>query len=120
QPATYPSSKYFLEIKSEKSGFVADIHSREIGILSMELGAGRNKMSDSVDYTSGIVLHKKVGDEVRTGETLAVGYSNKKELLHKNELRVQRAFKIVDKKVSPAPLIYSFIDSTGEKIWKPD
>lgn len=120
KPSRYPSAKHFLEIKSACPGFVSEIHSREIGKISMQLGAGRNAVVDSVDYTSGVYLCKKVGEPVDTGEILAVAFSNKPESLAESEIRLQNAYKIVDEKVEPEPLIYSLVDASGERRWNPD
>jgi len=49
----------------------------------MALGAGRSSMDAAVDYTSGIILKKKIGDKVEADETLAFAYSNSEELLSK-------------------------------------
>lgn len=57
-------------IKSEDSGYVEKIDANIIGEIVHELGAGRKNVSDSIDYSVGIVLHKKHGDFVNKGETL--------------------------------------------------
>ena len=51
-----------------------------VGIVSMNLGAGRGKKTDPIDYSAGIRLIKKPGDTVKKGEVLAVLYSDKKDL----------------------------------------
>ncbi len=109
-PAGYPAAKHVMEIKNPESGFVAEINPREIGIISMALGAGRNAVTDPVDYTSGIMLNKKVGEQVAAGEVLAVVYSNQKERLEKNKTRLQKAFQISDHKVD-SPLIHGILDT---------
>jgi pyrimidine-nucleoside phosphorylase len=113
-PHKYEKAKYVVEIPSPKSGFVSHLHAREIGAISMELGAGRHAVTDGVDYTSGILLQKKGGDPVSEGEILACAFCNKKELLEPAKDRIQKAFEIVDQKTNPAPLIYSLMDSSGE------
>jgi thymidine phosphorylase len=76
----------------------------------MALGAGRNAVIDPVDYTSGMMLNKKVGDKVAAGEPLALAYANKKELLEKYQMRLRSAFKISTNKVEPPPLVYGLVD----------
>ncbi len=116
-PEGYPTSKYAFEIKSEKSGFVSQVHAREIGIISMALGAGRSAVTDPIDYTSGIMLHKKVGEAVERGELLATAYTNRKERFAENEARLRQAFRVSENRPEPEPLIYARIDSNGEARW---
>ena len=44
----------------------------------MDLGAGRIKKEDNIDNTVGIILNKKIADEVKNGDILATVYSNQK------------------------------------------
>ncbi len=117
-PGSYPTAKFSFEFKSDKGGWVAQIHSREIGQISMALGAGRKSMADAVDYTSGIMLKKKIGAKVEAGETLAVAYSNSEKLLAENEPRLKNVFAISSEKTEPPPLIYGIIDASGERKWR--
>ncbi|MFQ6113557.1 MAG: thymidine phosphorylase, partial [bacterium] len=119
-PDKYSRPKYVLEIPTPRTGFVSHVHAREIGIISMELGAGRKAVTDAVDYTSGILLQKKQGDKVSKGEILALAFCNKKDFLENIKARIQKAIKIVDEKTEPEPLIYSLMDSSGEKKWNPE
>ncbi len=116
-PEKYSSAKFAFEIKSPSVGFVSEIHCREIGKISMALGAGRSAVTDGVDYTSGIVLHKKVGDRVEAGDVLAIAYANKKERFGENKHRLQDAFKIIDAQVDLPPLIQGWVDASGEKAY---
>jgi thymidine phosphorylase len=113
-PEKYPSAKFSFEVKSPKDGFVSEIHCREIGKISMALGAGRSAVKDSVDYTSGIIMHKKVGDRVQAGEILAAAYANKKERIEENKERLQAAFKIAGTEVQPPLLIQGWVNGSGE------
>jgi len=119
-PEKYAQSEYFLEIPSNQNGYVAEINAWEIGAISMALGAGRGSITDRVDYTSGINLHKKVGDRVRVGEIIASAFSNKKHLLENYKNLLQKAFKLVETPIEPPPLIFNLIDFSGEKKWNSD
>ncbi len=116
-PDIYPQPKHSLAIKSETDGYVAKVDSREIGIVSMALGAGRSSVEAEIDYTAGICLKRKICDSVKTGDTLAMAYSNHTELLHANATRLQAAFKIEIEKPTTPGLIYGVINSAGEKHW---
>ncbi|MFQ5707328.1 MAG: thymidine phosphorylase [bacterium] len=119
KPETYPEAKYRVEIAAPTDGLVAAIHARQIGVISMALGAGRETMADGIDYTSGIYLHKKVGDVVRAGDTLAEAFSSDLNLLEKFGNAVLGAFRIAEGPVKPDPLILGYIDFSGEKHFEP-
>ena len=76
-PEKFPVAKNIIEVYSNKSGFVNKINALAIGKGSMELGGGRKKLDDIIDMSAGIVLNKKIGDEVKEGELLATLYTNK-------------------------------------------
>lgn len=70
--------KYVVEVKAEQDGYVSALPALEFGLFAMKLGAGRAIKTDALDYESGIVFDKKVGDEIKKGDTLAKIYSNQK------------------------------------------
>lgn len=71
EPAGLPQAARVIPVLARSAGYVASIQAEEIGRASMELGAGRKKASDSVDSAVGVVLCKKIGEHVSTGEPLA-------------------------------------------------
>ncbi|NLV92889.1 MAG: pyrimidine-nucleoside phosphorylase [Firmicutes bacterium] len=72
-----PQATYRLEVKSDHQGYVAGLDARTIGNVSMHLGAGRRHKDDAIDLSAGVLLHKKVDDLCRRGETLATLHSAK-------------------------------------------
>ena len=92
-----------LKIKAKKyivtsptSGYVNSIDSNQIAQLVFDLGAGRVKKKDKIDYSVGLVLNKQIGEKVYKGEPLAVIYYNKK--VSDIENKVINSFKIDKKK----------------------
>ncbi len=69
-PDKYPLPKHRLAVRAEREGFITAINAREIGRLSMLLGAGRKTVDDIVDYTAGMFIHKKIGSRTERGEAL--------------------------------------------------
>ncbi len=65
------------EIYSNKNGILKEINALEVGKLSLSLGAGRVKKTDSIDYSVGIALNKCIGDIVNEGDLLMTLYFNK-------------------------------------------
>ncbi len=116
-PESYPLSKYHLQIVSDKSGFVYSINAYEIGVLSMELGAGRKKMADTIDYTAGIVIYKKQGDAIKSGERIAeVAYSKAISDVYIKE-KIQQAIQIEEIKLPQHKLILRYVNSAGDFDW---
>ena len=103
-PALLPQSKFKTEIKSKESGNVKLLHSEKLGILAMQLGAGRATKEEDVNHAVGIELACKRGDKVNEGETICVVY-------HDEELKPQwidelyHAFELTDEEVAPQPII---------------
>ena len=64
-PRCFPAAPIIREIKADRSGFIASMQTQQCGIASVLLGAGRNNKEDSIDYSAGILLIKKVGDTVQ-------------------------------------------------------
>lgn len=105
-----PQAQYNIELPAKADGVVAKLTADEIGIASMLLGGGRQKASDKLDYAVGIELHKKMGDTVKTGESLMTIYANRpeseiesiKELIYQNVEIAETAetpkmiYKIID------------------------
>ena len=63
---------------SEKTGYINKLDSLKISQLVFNLGAGRVKKSDKIDYAVGVVLNKTLGDKVNKGDILGTIYYNKK------------------------------------------
>lgn len=69
-----------LEIKSSKSGTITKINALALGKLSLELGAGRVRKTDKIDYTVGIKLNKLLNEKVKKGDPLMTLYIGKKKV----------------------------------------
>ena len=72
----FEKAKYVREVVSNKSGIIKEIPADVIAKYVSKLGAGRNKKEDSIDMTVGVVLHKKVGENVYKGDVLATICAN--------------------------------------------
>jgi len=119
-PETYPPATFEETLTAAEDGYVTAINAREIGKISMALGAGRASMADEIDTVSGIILSRKGGSKVTRGDILATAYSNDKNKLRTNMDRLAEAFKCSDEQPDATPLIYGMIDATGEWRWEPE
>lgn len=65
-----------VSVYAEEDGYIVALPAMEHGLFAMRLGAGRAVKSDDLDYETGIVFAKKVGDPVQKGELVATIYTN--------------------------------------------
>jgi pyrimidine-nucleoside phosphorylase len=66
----FTRTNYSFELKANSDGYLYSYNTYEIGVAVSILGAGRSTKDDKIDHKVGIILHKKVGDEVKSGETI--------------------------------------------------
>ncbi|MBF2308356.1 pyrimidine-nucleoside phosphorylase [Staphylococcus hominis] len=79
-PELLPTAEYQIDYKAKSSGVVSELIANEIGVASMMLGAGRQTKEDDIDLSVGIVLNKKLGDNVNEGESLLTIHSNRENV----------------------------------------
>ena len=72
----FKKAKHILPVISDKEGYVSSLNAEKVGKISVCLGAGRIKKEDDIDKTVGIVLNKKISDNVKKGDILAFVYAN--------------------------------------------
>ena len=66
-----PQPREVIEVKAPRSGFISHIDTYAAGMFTVDLGAGRKKADDVIDYAAGVMFDKRTGDEVRAGEAIA-------------------------------------------------
>ncbi len=104
-----PQASLQVEVKAKSDGFVSAIDAERIGHASVLLGAGRLTKEMPIDLSVGIVLQKKVGDPISSGETLAVIHANDRDLAEAASQEVDEAFAIQASAVSAGTLIYKIL-----------
>lgn len=112
-PGEYPRAKHQFEFKARQSGYLQTFDAFKFGMASLELGAGRHSKDDTIDYTAGIVINKKKGEFVKSGETIATGYTNNKETIEMAEQLIRDACSIKDHEPENTKLISHKVDNKG-------
>lgn len=118
KPEIYPNSQFHHTIVSHKNGFVRSIDALTIGLLAMEIGAGRKKISDQIDYGAGIILSKKVGQPIGEGEPLAEVFFSRCMSWGDLERKIREAIEISEETPDSLPLILNYIDQEGQVEWQ--
>lgn len=115
-PSRFDRSNVCYEVLAQREGFLYAMDTERCGIASMELGAGREKKEDPIDYSAGIVLRKKVGDFVRKGEVLASFYSSEESKCRTAEQTFTQALSIQDARPKQTALIYARVTAQGVEV----
>ena len=90
----FKKSKYTLAVVTKKTGKVTEINAEDIGKLACYLGAGRMRKEDEIEPDVGVVLNKKVGDEVIEDDFLAYICANDENKIAEAENRILEIYKI--------------------------
>lgn len=73
--------KFTYDVTAPQDGYITHMNTEQCGIASVMLGAGRTVKDGPIDYSAGIIMHKKTGDTVRVGESIATLYASDESLL---------------------------------------
>ena len=115
-PKKLPQAQHKMTVTCAKSGYLASLQCEQVGTACVILGGGRERKEDSVDPAVGIVLHKKVGDAVSTGDPLATIYYNDEGRGFRARQRLEESYQIADSPpYKKRPLIHRVIGKPGEK-----
>jgi pyrimidine-nucleoside phosphorylase len=66
-----PQPKQTIEVKAPQSGYITFMDTYQAGMFTVDLGAGRKKADDVIDYAAGVMFDRKTGDQVRAGDVIA-------------------------------------------------
>ena len=110
-PEKYPKSKIHESLIADKTGYIKTINNYEVGMASLELGAGRITMEDKIDPKAGIIFYPKIGTKIRKGEVIAEIYTDKKEKVAQVKQKLLTAIKLSKTPTAPMKLVKTLISS---------
>ncbi|WP_347487523.1 pyrimidine-nucleoside phosphorylase [Desulfoscipio sp. XC116] len=108
-PDLLPQAQNNMEVKSDAAGYVQSIAADAVGTAAMLLGAGRKIKDEQIDNAAGISLKRKVGDEVRPGDVLAVLHSNRTINPQISQM-LSQSFVIGPRRPEEVPVVYDVIE----------
>jgi len=111
-----PQARHTMQVLSADSGHISSMQCEQIGTACVILGGGRERKEDSVDPAVGIVLHKKVGDRVHTGEPLATIYYNAEARAERARQLISQSCAIAEAAPLKRALIHKVIGKSTEKL----
>ena len=65
-----PQPGQVVEVRADRDGYIAAIDGRGLGLLAMDLGAGRKDRNDVLDLGVGIHVLVRIGQKVTKGDLL--------------------------------------------------
>ena len=98
-----------VEVYPLQDGFLAGLEAEKIGIASQMLGAGRAKKEDTIDPAVGLIMHRRVGDRLSTGEPFCTLYVNDETHLEEAVALLHESMTISSEKPASAPLVYAIV-----------
>lgn len=113
-----PKTELVTVIKSPKTGYVKSIDCLNFGMHSVALGGGRRKTTDQIDFAVGLIVHKKVGDQVKKGEALVSIHHHEHQTEIVEEITqsiLKNDFKFSAQKVKRPGLILDTIITKAKK-----
>lgn len=107
--AAFEKAAFSKEITSPSDGYIVSMDTASIGVASGILGAGRETKESIIDFSAGIRMKKKIGDFVKTGDTIAICYTSQKEKIELAASRLLSAIQIEDTQPEPVKLVVDII-----------
>ncbi len=98
-----------IAINAKQSGFVRAIDALEIGKSIGAVGGGRMRVEDKIDYAVGYQCERKIGDEVKTGETLGVLFCRNESQADLIGDKLQAAYAIGEEKPRELKLVKEIV-----------
>ncbi|MGE5400284.1 MAG: thymidine phosphorylase [Ignavibacteriales bacterium] len=104
-PEKYPKPRIIEPIRAKKTGYFSRIDNFELGMISLELGAGRKTKEDVINPRAGIIFHSKLGDRLKEGDLMAELYTDSKNKVEEMKNKLYNIIHIEDKKPVKTRLI---------------
>lgn len=106
-PSRLPLAKEVVDVLAPQDGYVSKLEARPIGHASMLLGGGRATKESEIDLSVGCVLHKKIGDAVKCGDSLCTIYARDKASAAAATKEVLGAYEFSNAPVAKPKMIFA-------------
>ncbi|MFB9325296.1 pyrimidine-nucleoside phosphorylase [Paenibacillus aurantiacus] len=116
EPTRLPQAEFVIEVQAPTSGYVQRIDAEELGLAAMLLGAGRATKEAVIDHAVGVVLQRKVGEQVQACDTIALLHASRNdESVAEVTRKIIDAYTIGADQPSVSPLLLSVVTADGVK-----
>ena len=91
-----------VKVESPRSGYITSVDTTEIGHAIAAIGGGRVRIEDTIDPTVGFMSELKLGDQVKSGETIGIVYCHEEAAAGEAARRIQAAYHVSDQPLANA------------------
>ena len=88
----FRQAQYIEPVTAKKSGTIMEIDTEKIGRVASYIGAGRLTKDDKIDPEAGIVINKKLGEQIKKGDIIAYVHTNRKEKVEEAVKDIQDSY----------------------------
>ena len=111
-----PKAAIVYEVRAEEDGYIGLMDTEACGIAAGMLGAGRETKDSAIDYSAGIVLLKKTGDKVASGDVIALLHTSTYDQVENAEKIFLAGIVYSQKKPIMRPVFMAQVDCEGVKL----
>lgn len=104
-----PRSPIIRPVYATKSGFISQMDTRQLGLCVVNLGGGRHRPGDVLDYSVGLSKVRAIGDGINVDEPVAFVHAQTEEAFIQAQNTVQQSIDISEQRPDVAPEIYRYI-----------
>ncbi|WP_299007947.1 thymidine phosphorylase [uncultured Shewanella sp.] len=104
-----PQSNIIRPVYAKGAGYIAAMDTRQLGLAVVNLGGGRHRPGDELDYSVGLSKVRSIGEPITLDTPLAFVHAQSEEAFLQAEQAVQQVVKISEEKPDLAPEIYRYI-----------
>jgi pyrimidine-nucleoside phosphorylase len=114
-PSLLPAARLQVDLSATQAGYLAKVDALAIARMAFELGAGREKKTDALDLAVGVIVHRKVADQVSEGDVLLTLHANDEAKLARAKSYFEESIAYSDTPVEPLPLFYDTFYGDAER-----
>lgn len=108
-PSLLPTAPVIQPVSAEADGWVESINCREIGLIAMKLGAGRENLHDSIKPDVGLKFFIKTGDFLRKGALIAEIHTGTSEAANLAAMELRNCYRLTQREVAREELIKKIV-----------
>lgn len=104
-----PRAQVRMPVFASHTGYLHAVEARRIGMLAVQLGAGRNRKEDPIDHAVGIRILRHVGDHVEHDLPIAEVHAQDQTVAKRIAEEVKRCFVVGEGAPPFRPLVYAVV-----------